>query len=783
MAKILAIDDKSDNLITLSALLKNLLPHCTVITAQSGPEGIRKAGEEKPDTILLDIKMPGMEGFEVCRKLKSSPETSHIPVILLTAIRTDAKSRVQGLEFGADAFLSRPLDEMELAAQIKVMLRIKKAEDRLREEKDLLEKEVQKRNEALITSEKKYRMLFESASDAILIYKIGSTFVEANKVACHMLKYEKEKLLTLSPFDIDTPEHRRYTSLRVSKLQEKGKSSFESDLICGDGEIIPVEINSRVIDFEGEKAILSSIRDVSERKKAGEALKIGEARYRELINNMTSAVAVYRATEDGSDFVFVDLNIAGERIEDIKKEELIGKPVSEIFPGVKEFGLFEVFKRVYETGVPEHFPLTFYKDDRISGWKENYVYRLPSGEIVTLYDDLTKQKQAEEEKRKLERQVRQAQKMEALGTLAGGIAHDFNNILGGILGYTELAIDDVPEDSRTHANLLQLLKASYRARDLVKQILAFSRQKDQERQPVRLSYIVKEAVKLLRASLPATIAINHNIKFAPDIIQADPTQIHQVIMNLSTNGAHAMKEKGGTLDINLTGTVLAEEDIFSYDGMKPGNYIKLTVSDTGHGMEPYVMERIFEPYFTTKEPEEGTGLGLAMVHGIVKSHEGIIKVYSEPGKGTTFHMLFPLVDTETADKEEVSSHLPVGKGESILFVDDEKSLVDIGRQILKRLGYNVVATNGSLKALEYFREGAEKFDIVVTDYTMPDMTGIELAEEFKRIRPDIPVILCTGFYDKINRKKLLERVIDDFILKPVTIKNLAESIKRLLNKE
>jgi len=369
------------------------------------------------------------------------------------------------------------------------------------------------------------------------------------------------------------------------------------------------------------------------------------------------------------------------------------------------------------------------------------------------------------------------------GTLAGGIAHDFNNILGGILGYTELALDDVPEDSVIHINLRQILKAGHRAKDLVKQILSFSRQKEQERQPVSLSYIVKEVVRLLRASLPATIAINHDIKVDPDIIQADPTQIHQVIMNLSTNGAHAMKERGGTLDINLAGTVLDEEDILFYDGMRPGKYIKLTVSDTGHGMEPYILERIFEPYFTTKEQEEGTGLGLAVVHGIVKSHDGIIKVYSEPGKGTIFHILFPLIDAGAAAKEEVSPSLPGGKGESILFVDDEKSLVDIGRQILTRLGYKVTAADGSLKALDYFRKEPEKFDILVTDYTMPDMTGIELAEEFRKIRPDIPVILCTGFYDKINKEKILERGINDLIAKPVTIKILAESIKRILNKE
>ena len=531
-----------------------------------------------------------------------------------------------------------------------------------------------------------------------------------------------------------------------------------------------------------EKAVLSIARDVSERKKADEALKTSETRYRELINNMTSGVAVYRAVEEGRNFVFVDFNRAAEKIEGIKREDLLGKSVTEAFPAVKEFGLFKVFQKVWQSGMPEHFPLTFYKDKRVAGWRENYVYKLPCGEIVSVYDDLTKEKQVEEERNKLREQLHHAQKMEALGTLAGGIAHDFNNILGGILGYTELALDDIPEDTITHRNLKHLLKACYRAKDLVKQILAFSRHSEHKREPLQFSIILKEALKLIRASIPSTIKIRSHIKTEHGIILADATQIHQVIMNLVTNSSHAMKEKGGFLNISLKDITLEPEDIFFYQNLKPGDYLKFTVEDTGYGIKPEIIERIFDPYFTTKKQGEGTGMGLAVVHGIVRSHGGEIKVYSEAGKGTAFHILLPCIESDIEVREEAESPL-YGKGESVLFVDDERALVDIGRQILTRLGYRVIVTDSSPEALEYFRNEPQKFSLIITDQTMPEITGMDLIKEIKTINPSTPVILCTGFGDNINKIKLEQYNIDDFILKPVTIKKLADSIRKVLNHE
>jgi nitrogen-specific signal transduction histidine kinase/CheY-like chemotaxis protein len=383
---------------------------------------------------------------------------------------------------------------------------------------------------------------------------------------------------------------------------------------------------------------------------------------------------------------------------------------------------------------------------------------------------------------RLEKQLRQAQKMEAIGTLAGGIAHDFNNILTIIIGYAEILLDGVSEENPMRVDLEEVLKAGFRARGLVEQILTFSRQTDQERRPLQIAPIVKEALKLLRASIPKTIEIRENIATESGMILADPTQIHQVLMNLCTNSAHAMREKGGRLEVGLIDVHLDYETAAQYPDLGPGPYLRLTVSDTGHGMERTVRERIFDPFFTTKGPGEGTGLGLAMVYGIVKSHRGEITVYSEPGKGTTFHVFLPKVEVELIPSTEPLLPLSQGK-ERILFVDDEEGVVQMGRKMLERLGYEVIISTDGREALEIFRSQPEQIDLVITDQTMPNITGAELAQELMRIRPDIPVILCSGFSELIDQEKAKAMGIREFVMKPIITRDIGETIRRVLEGE
>jgi signal transduction histidine kinase/ActR/RegA family two-component response regulator len=393
--------------------------------------------------------------------------------------------------------------------------------------------------------------------------------------------------------------------------------------------------------------------------------------------------------------------------------------------------------------------------------------------------DITERKRAEEEMAKLETRLRQAQKLEAIGTLAGGIAHDFNNILTPIMGYTEMALGELPESSPMRYDLNQVLAAACRAKDLVKQILTFSRlNQDQFMRPVDISLVVKEALKLLRSSLPTTIEIRQNIQ--KGMVVADATQIHQVLVNLCTNAAHAMDERG-VLGVSLVQVVLSDEDLppLTLPDLKAGSYLQLSVRDTGHGMTGDIMEHIFEPYFTTKQVGEGTGLGLAVVHGIVKKHGGEIRVQSTPGVGSVFEVYLPLAAGEASQEVGPSQSVPRGT-ESILLVDDEPMITEMGGRLLGQLGYSVTAKNDPREAHALMLSNPDAFHLVITDYTMPYMTGVELAQGILKIKPGMPIVLCTGFNERMSAEMVHQAGIVELVIKPFDQKHLAELIRRVL---
>jgi signal transduction histidine kinase/ActR/RegA family two-component response regulator len=396
----------------------------------------------------------------------------------------------------------------------------------------------------------------------------------------------------------------------------------------------------------------------------------------------------------------------------------------------------------------------------------------------------TLEKKVEERTKELaksERQLQQVLKIQAIGTLAGGIAHDFNNILFPIVGYTELTMDEVSDDSVAHKNLEEILKAAHRAKNLVQQILTFSRQSDQERKPIKAQNIITEALRLLRASIPASIEIIHKIQDDCGHIMGDPTQIHQVIMNLCTNAYQAMQDKGGKLEVILTEIDVGYEEMIDKVGMQPGKHLRLLVKDEGCGMEASVLDRIFEPYYTTKEQGKGTGLGLSVIHGIVKNHRGDITVKSTPGKGTIFQVYLPLIEDVDPDVEFESTDGATKGEERILLVDDEEQIVAMEQQMLENLGYRVTARTDSAEALKVFAEHPQNFDLVITDMTMPHMTGDQLAQKMLDIEPNIPVILCTGFNQVITEEKALAMGIQKFVMKPVVKKELATTIRSVLD--
>ncbi len=518
---------------------------------------------------------------------------------------------------------------------------------------------------------------------------------------------------------------------------------------------------------------------VIERQRAEEALRESEERYRALVEGSIQGISIVsregkrlfanQALVTMLGYETLDAYLAHHALDNVAPHE------RNRLRGYRE-ALFR------GESVPTHYEYQGVRLDGMSLQLERVVTPMVwEGEpaLLSTILDITERKQAEEERKRLEDWLRQSQKMEAIGTLAGGIAHEFNNVLMVMIGFTQMAIDDISPATPLYQNLQEVLTAGKRAKDLVRQILTFSRKSDHKRIPVPLPSLVHATLTLLRASLPTTIAIQQHT--APDTgtVLADPTQIHQILLNLCTNAEHAMREMGGILAIGLDHVEVDDAFAVSRPELQVGPHVRLTVRDTGHGMPPEVVERIFDPFFTTKGVGEGTGMGLAIVQGIVTSHGGAITVESRPGHGTTFAVYLPRITAAAESEVYPEMSLPHGTG-CILFVDDEETLARLGQGMLQRLGYDVVAKTSSTKALEAFRAMPERFDLVITDQTMPQMTGEMLVRELHRIRPDIPIILCTGFSHVMHAEKAQALGIEAFLMKPVIARDLAVTIQQVL---
>ncbi len=665
-ATILTIEDEPHVRQSIAAYLEDY--DYSVLQAENGRLGLEVFRRESPDLILVDLRMPDVDGLEVLTAVsRESPDTPTIMVSGTGVIR-DA---VEALHLGAQDYISKPIEDMEVLVhavrsaleRTRLLKENRKHQERLEElileRTSELEKEIVERGraeEALRESEEKYRTVLEANPDPVIVYDIEGRVLYFNPAFTRVFGWSLEERMG-KKMNIFVPEENwPETRMMIDKaLAGETFSAIETRRYTREGERIPVSVSG----------------------------------------------AAYR-----------DRNGA------------------------------------------------------------------PIGNVVNLRD-ISEQKRAMEEKRKLEIKLRQAQKMEAIGTLAGGIAHDFNNILFSLIGHAELSIEGVEPGSRLHNNLNEILKAGIRAKGLVRQILTFSRQTEQELKPIQMKLIVKEALELLRSTLPTTIEIRPEIQ-SDAMVMADPTLIHQILINLCANADHAMRETGGVLAVKLLDVTIDEGDAGLSPDLKPGDYIGLIVSDTGAGMSEAILERIFDPFFTTKKREEGTGLGLAVVHGIVKSHGGAVHAGSEPGKGATFEIFLPAIDINGESKAEEGETALAG-GERILLVDDEPQIAAILEQMLSSLGCDITVKTSSTAALELFRSKPDRFDLVITDMTMPDLAGDALSLEIMAIRPDIPIILCTGFSPLIDEEKALGMGIRAFVTKPILRREIAEVIRRVLD--
>ena len=561
---------------------------------------------------------------------------------------------------------------------------------------------------------------------------------------------------------------------------------LEIDTFDGQKKII-LNYTAPVLDDIGNiQAAIVVNHDITKLKQTEESLQKSEAKYRFLTDKMNDMIWTANL-----DFNLTYISPSVNKITGFTPEErILQSPTEMMTPESYAVALDVLSKELKREQEGEVDPDRSIKMELDFCHKNGSKVRMESvmsairddeGKLVGIHGvsrDITERKRAEEEKKRLEAQLAQAQKLESIGTLAGGIAHDFNNILAAIIGYTELALDHESDPMDARSELKEVLKAGNRARDLVRQILAFSRQTETKHSPLALQTVIKETIKMMRSVIPTTIEIRQNL-IDSGIVMSNPTQIHQIMMNLCTNAVHAMDKTGGVLDVSLKRVVLNGDD--AIHDLRPGPYLRLSVSDNGHGIIPEVTARIFDPFFTTKEVGQGTGLGLSVVHGIVKSHGGGIRCKSKPGEGTIFDVYLPEID---AGEETLRPHKkePLAKGtERILFVDDEPALIDLTKKMLENLGYIVTTRASSIEALELFRNNPDKFDLVITDMTMPAMTGDQLAQKIMDIRHDIPIILCTGYSEHITEERAKRIGIREFVMKPLVVRQLAITIRNTLD--
>lgn len=638
--------------------------------------------------------------------------------------------------------------------------------------------EQKKAEKELAEREEKYRAVVENTGDYIMRYDKKCRHIYANKKALEASGLLNEQYIGKTHREMGFPE-------QLCELLEKNiesvfntglQKNIEFDVELADRIMtLDLQLNPEFSDDGNVETVIGISRDISDRKRIEEKL-------RDSILNLDEAVRAGRVGLWNWDLETNKVTYSTEwkrqiGYEDHEIQNEFHEWETRVHPDDFRSASEVIQKSIKEINQDHRIEFRFRHKNGSYRWilaQASFILDEEGHPIKMLgsHIDITEQK-------KLEVQLHQAQKMEAIGTLAGGIAHDFNNILAAILGYAEMARDDSPPESTVAKDLDKVLEGCRRAKDLVQQILAFSRQSEIEKIPLQPVNVVKETIKMLRPSLPATIKIKLDIPSATRLILADPTQIHQILLNLCTNAFHAMEETGGKLDISLKEATLSAEDLVYEPDVEAGTFVKLSVCDSGFGMPEEIKKKVFEPYFTTKETDKGTGMGLAIVHGIVKSYGGFISLYSEPGKGTAFHVFFPVIEKEQLNEIEDVEPIPIGR-ERILFIDDEEMLAELGKSMLERLGYHVTVRNNSIEALKTFQNQPDLFDLVITDQTMPGMTGADIARRMLQIRPDIPIILCTGYSTLISEERAKSLGIKEFALKPLSLKDIAVLIRKVL---
>ena len=634
------------------------------------------------------------------------------------------------------------------------------------------------------------RFIVENASEAILTFDSDGKMMDANKMGCRYLGYDRNALLSMHIYDIDRHFTRANWPQHWSAMSRAGNEVIETEHRCKDGSYVPVEVAINFVCFKETDFCCAFVRDMSSHRRAEQELREREELFRQLAEHIREVFWLYDQINNKTLYISPAC------------QEIWGRPVTSFYQpetSLRHAAHDEDRDRVLRAFIDEapggDYDETYriVRPDGTTRWIRDRGFPIRD-ELGTVYriagiaEDITRSKMIEDERMRLETQLRQAQKMEAIGQLTGGIAHDFNNILACILGYTDLALELYGSDPKSKLTkyLTEVFRAGERARELVAQMLLFSRGGKGDAKPLFLQDAAKETLKMLKSMLPTTIMVEFNEQDGTPAVQIDPVQCQQLIMNLSLNASVAMGVHG-TLAIDIATVSLENGICSSCHGGISGNWVQISVTDTGNGIAESIRSKIFEPFFTTKEVGKGSGMGLAVAHGIVHEHAGHIIVETETGQGSTFKILFQSVEETAQTRARTEAALKraaheKGGGGWILVVDDEHAIAGLMRDILKSWGYEVACLTDSTKALERFRESPDLFDLVITDQTMPKMTGMELAAHLREIRKDTPVILCTGYSELVDEEGARDLNIRGYLHKPLELPRFSKLVKKLVNR-
>ena len=678
-------------------------------------------------------------------------------------------------------YLARRLkSEERRLAQVNQSLeeRVEERTQELTTANQLLEAEIKERQyveKALQESSIRFQSMVDNITDYMVVHDLDGTVMETNYRVTDQMGYRHGEIVGKNIRDLIIPEQRaNFDDYYLRGLRDGRQVTGRVTFMTKSGQNREMSFSGIAArQADGREMVYSVARDITERQRTEQALAESRARFKDIFETAAAGMIIVHHESRR----IVEANPAAAQMIGLSLEEIKAKGIDQVIRNAQSNWLLLDDQRAVH---PVECMLIVNEGPAITVLKTMRPMTL-NGEAhwIVSFVSMQQVKEAETAKRRAERQMQKAQHLQAIGTLAGGIAHDFNNILYGIIGYAQLAIDDAPADSVLHDNLNEILQGSHRAKELVAQILAFSRQGETEKKPIKPAPLIKEALKLIRASLPATIAIRTRISATSETIVANPTQIHQVVMNLCTNAAHAMPPKAGVIYVSLEIETVTVEEEGLHGTILPGIYVRLRVADNGAGIPEDVRHRICDPFFTTKQQGEGTGMGLAVVLGVVQSHGGGIRVRSAPGEGTRFDILLPAVPREEQVEAAGETTTPGGT-ERILFVDDESAIAHMADRMLSKLGYQVTASQSPSEALELFQKEPAAFDLVITDLTMPIMKGTHLARLLHEIRPDIPIILCTGYGEQVTTEQLHEIGVREMMTKPILRHNLAVSIRQAL---